>query len=468
MQDELIEINKGNLVFQNIKNEIVNLAGVMGGLNSACNKNTKCVIVECAYFNPEIIMGKAIRYALNSEAAHKFERHVDPNCHEHVLRRFLKVVDDHSNIKNVQLYSNSYIPILDKKLDLDTGKINNILGTEIRDADCKSYLNKLGLKVKGSSIHIPSYRHDISSINDIAEEVARAKGYNNIKPIKFHILSKDSKEKAVNKEIKVKNLLINNGFCEVINNPFTREKNENSIIVDNPLDSNRNFLRTNLKKSLLNNLLYNERRQQDSIKLFEISDVYNSSSNNSERFIGIIVSGRVDNNYIDFSRKLDMKYLSNFLREYLDKKTVFKCEVISKNDLKSKSKNEIVYTEIELNEDFELNYSDDKNIFSRIDFKYVPISDFPSSIRDLSFSVTDFSKSDQLQKYLLNFEDKILKQVFIFDYFFNEKRSEIKIGFRLIFQSTESTITEKEVNRVINKIIKFTSTIKGIEIPGLK
>ena len=89
--------------------------------------------------------------------------------------------------------------------------------------------------------------------------------------------------------MKLKNLLIKNGFHEVINDPFTAESNEDSIEIDNPLDSSRKFLRTSLKKSLLENLLYNERRQQDSIKLFEISDIYNISSEYSKRYIGIII-----------------------------------------------------------------------------------------------------------------------------------------------------------------------------------
>ena len=76
------------------------------------------------------------------------------------------------------------------------------------------------------------------------------------------------------KEHNLKNFLIGNGFYEVINNPFVSEFNKHSIEVDNPLDVNKKFLRTSLKESLINNLLFNERRQKDSVKLFEISDIY--------------------------------------------------------------------------------------------------------------------------------------------------------------------------------------------------
>ena len=80
-------------------------------------------------------------------------------------------------------------------------------------------------------------------------------------------------------EQNVKDFLIKNGFFEVINNPFVNTEENNTIKVDNPLDSNRQYIRTNLQISLIEKFLYNERRQQDSIKLFEISDVYSIDSN---------------------------------------------------------------------------------------------------------------------------------------------------------------------------------------------
>ena len=153
-------------------------------------------------------------------------------------------------------------------------------------------------------------------------------------------------------DFKIKNLLINNGFCEVINDPFTFECNKASIEIDNPLDANRRYLRTSLKQSLLENLIYNEKRQQDSIKLFEIADIYANESNSSKRFAGIIMSGRVDKNYLDFNKKLDKKYLLNIFQNHIDDKTCLNFEDISRVDLKLKSKNTITYLEIELNKLF--------------------------------------------------------------------------------------------------------------------
>ena len=142
-------------------------------------------------------------------------------------------------------------------------------------------------------------------------------------------------------------------------------------------------------------------------------------------------------------------------------------EVISRDNIKSKSKNVITYLEIEIDEFFYVNYSNNVAKKNKLDIKYSPISDYPSSFRDLSFSIKDYSKSKALQNFILNYENELLKEVFIFDYFFNEKNAEIKIGFRFIFQSIERTITEQEVNMVMNLIIEHTCSIEGVNIPGL-
>lgn len=466
--DNKIELKAGDLAFINNKNEVINLAGIMGGSSTSCKKDTKSVLIECAYFNSEAIIGKSVQYALTSDAAHKFERGVDPNCHEYILRRFLKIVEECTKISNIEIYTESHSENKKNIVEFCEKKINKILGTNLSKKDCIGHLHNLGFENNESQIKIPSHRHDISSINDIAEEIARAIGYDNIdqKNLEFFSL-KDKKINQNSSEFNLKNLLIDNGFSETINNPFTSVNDENSIEVDNPLDINRRFLRTDLKNSLLDNLLFNERRQKDSIKLFEISDIYSKSLSQKKRCIGIIISGRVDKNYKDFSKKLDINYLSNLINENILNIPNLNYETISRSSINSKSKNKIIYLEIEFSETFHCSYISNSKHENKIDTTYKPISSFPSSIRDLSFSVKEFSNFKPLQDYMLNFNDEFLKDSYIFDYFFNEKNDEIKIGFRLVFQSIDSTITEDQVNKIIDIIIADTKKLSGIAIPGL-
>ncbi len=463
--DKKINIDKGDLVFSNNNHEVINLAGVVGSKNTACNEETKSVIIECAHFNPDSIIGKSLKYDINSEAAHKFERNVDPFCHNYVLRRLINIIERHSSIINLELFSEIYDKQEKIEIPIDLIKINKILGINIDKAECLIYLQKLGFTLHENMIQVPSYRNDIHSINDIAEEIARAIGYDNIKSQTIDISTKRHSKININ-EFNLKKSLINEGFCEVINNPFIGKGSKKSVLVDNPLDSNRKYLRTNLRDSLIDNLLFNERRQKDSIKLFEISDIYSNDSRMGKRFIGIIASGRIDKNYLDFSTIISDQYLE----QILSKNNIEQFEVIeiSRQSLNSKSKNPIIYCEINLDEISldNINY-EELSIKDINNIQYVPISEFPSSKRDLSFSVKDFSKCKKLEELILNFENTLLKEVFVFDYYKNEKMKQIKIGFRFIFQSTDRTLKVEEIDYVMNDIIKQTTQIKSVDIPGI-
>ena len=472
--DKTIKLEDENLVFvQN--DEVINLAGVMGGSSTACSKDTKSVIVECAYFNPENVIGQSIKYDIKSDAAHKFERGVDPLCHEKVLRRFLKIVDEHATIKNVEIFKRDYISHNSTEIPFSIERINNILGLSCNSEELQDYLTKLGFNIDKNKIIAPSYRSDIKTENDIAEEVARVIGYNNIptQPIKIPKLSNTSAKNLELLENNIKTLLISEGFFEVINDPFVNHETNNSIKLDNPLDSGRKNLRINLEKSLIDNLLYNERRQQDSIKLFEITDVYyiEKKELKSKRKLGIICSGRVGKNYLDFSRKIDSKYLTNILEKF-NKKISFNPHLINRDELETKLNDKIIYLEIDLNElenyDFDI-LDKEKFILNKNNFKkYIPISSFPSSVRDLSFAVADKEKYHDLQNLLLDYKDILIKEIFVFDFYHNENKDEIKIGFRFVFQSNSSTITEGEVNKIMNEIIEKALSIPSVEIPGLK
>ena len=166
-----ISLKDNNCIFE-IDGEIISLAGVMGGASTACSTNTKKVLVECAYFKPESIIGKAIQYNLTSDAAHRFERGVDAECHTLVLRRFIKIISEHANIKSLKTKSFNSQKLQKKHIPFSVKKINQILGTGIDQSNYINILNNLNFVIESNNVLVPSYRHDINSENDF-EEVAR-------------------------------------------------------------------------------------------------------------------------------------------------------------------------------------------------------------------------------------------------------------------------------------------------------
>ena len=465
--DKKINLTDKNSVFL-LNNEVINLAGVVGGKRTSCSSETKTVLVECAFFKPEKIIGKSIKYDIQSEASHKFERSVDPACHETVMRRFINLVSEHSNIKKMSFVSYKFRDIAAHKIPVNVSKINQIIGINISEDEYLSYLLRLGFTIDNALITVPSYRSDIETQNDLAEEVARAIGYNNILRKELTIPNgKMSNHYDI--ENKLRYFLLDQGFYEVINSPFVNSSSDVSIKVDNPLDSNREYLRTNIISSLLDNLIFNERRQKDSIKLFEISDVYTSINNKTHRVrrLSIIASGRAGHNYENFSTKINIKHLTKIFHEALPSEN-FDFQILTRDSLNTKIKNEIIGCEVDISSFSSevLNYKEASKS-PRNFIQYQPISELPCSKRDLSFSIKDFTKCKSLEDYIFGLNEELLKEVFIFDYFNNEKNAEIKIGFRFIFQSNNLTITETEVNDVIGVIINYSKKIKGITLPGL-
>lgn len=461
---EDIELNSGEYVFK-CGEEIINFAGVMGGENTKCTEFSKSVLVECAYFNPDMIIGKSLQYDLNSDAAYKFERGTDINSHNFALRRFIKIVDDHAKIKSLAIKPNKDFHYVNRYIDRDYKKINKILGTSYDDAFIDNILIKLGFKAD-KKFEIPSWRNDIETTNDLAEEIARVVGYNTIQASSINLKKRVINKNLNSKENSIRNYLINKGYTEIINDPFISDKNSQSINVDNPLDSNRQFLRTNIINSLLKNLDYNEKRQKESIKLFEISDIYKKNNSiDSEKYIAIIISGRQGLDHKNFNKKLDQTYLSDTIRELEVNES--KIKEINRSSLNSKIKNKIFYIECNV-DDINISFGQHDKKRDQFSFnKASPISEFPSSTRDISISINDKDSLEYVIQKVFQVDLHNLKDIFIFDYYNNVDKNITKIGFRFIFQSNVKTLEEHEIDKEMLKVFKAIKNFTGVEIPGL-
>ena len=476
LNGKVLSLQDGDYVFSS-EDELINLAGIMGGKRFSCSKSTTKVLVECAYFEPDSILGKSTKYNLHSEASYRFERGCDIDIHNEALRRFIRIVLDHTEIINLKiktfdtgLRKNTVIPF-------NSSKISEILGVDIPKCELTLILEKFGFRVN-SDVTVPSFRSDVESLNDLAEEVARAFGYDNIDRKQFEIKDLNSEnlilqENLASREERkeyIRYNLVKSGFTEVINFPFTQNKESYSFKLDNPLDSNKPFLRTCLRESLVNNLLYNERRQRDSIKLFELTEVYTKDSNNelqSKTALALIASGRMGKNYKEFTKKISKDTLKGSLCEIFNEKD-FNIEEINRSDLDTKKKDKIFFMEILLDDLKNLEKKEklsDDNL--DMDFKtFEPISDFPLINRDLSLLLKKQTSLDALNECINSIDIPILKETFIFDFYYNEKDSFLKIGYRFVFQSIEKTLQDKEVDKAMSNIVRSVLNIGEIEIPG--
>lgn len=459
------KISSGDLVFTS-NNKIVNLAGIMGGEYSACDKETKKVIVEFAFFIPESISGRAVKYNLISDASHKFERGIDYNLQETAMRRFIKIVSEHCKINEVKVFSQEAQKFTNKTIPFDPQKINSILGTNLEDSVITGVLRSLDFELS-NYLKVPSYRNDIENTNDLAEEIARVVGYDNLPRKNYHFDSKVDFSETKEVEKKLKYFFVKNGFNEVINESFVSSKSDGAIKIDNPIDTNRTFFRTDLKQSLVNNLEFNERRQKEIVKLFEISEVYlDGAEQNPLKKIGLIISGRRGKNPIDFSKKLDENYLKDIFEEVGFEILKFS-EEIDRSNVNSKSKAKVHYAEF-LITDIKDNLENFNHNFDKFKFnKYRGVSDFPSSNRDFSFLVDSFDKKSKIEKKLMEHDSKDLREFYNFDIFENAKTGEIKLGYRLVFQSFSETLNDQIIDEEVKEILKPILSIRGIKIPGL-
>lgn len=461
-----IKLRKNDLVFTD-DDKIINLAGIMGGENTACDKDSREVIIECAYFEPEAIIGKSLKYDLNSDAAFRFERGVDRNIQEKALRRFLKIISDHADIKSAQIFTREEKNKKNITIPFEKEKIEKILGIKLNKKDFSSKLEKLSFNVS-NKIEVPSFRHDISSNNDIAEELARVIGYDSF-PRKQISIQNSFENNSGRIENMIRAFLRKNNFNEVINFPFTSVVDEYSFKIDNPIDSNKSFFRISARESMINNLGFNERRQKDSIRLFEISEHYSILDDKlkSEKKLSLIASGRIGENFKEFSKFIDEKFMLNILKKIFDDKFITG-EEISRESIDSKSKTKVFFYEINLK-----NVKDEfKKSFNKIDIPfpkkmYIQTSDFPSTYRDISFMLKDKKDIDVFLREIESLDLSNLKKSFIFDFFENKKQGNFKIGIRFVFQSNSRTLTDIEIKKQYNKIIESALRINGVSIPGL-
>ena len=293
-EDETLTTLDGNV--RNLKagmlviaddNKAIGLAGIMGGENSEIMDDTTMVVFESANFNGTSIRQTALALGMRTEASGKFEKNLDPMMTLPAVLRACELVEllECGDVLDGTIDVINYVPEA-KTLPLEPEKINRLLGTNIPKEDMVKYLNLLEIGVEGDTILIPSFRPDLNLMADIAEEVGRAYGYNEIPTTAFRTSTQGGYSPEMKVEAKAGQLCRGLGYSEIITYSFVSpavfdqirlpadSPLRNALRIQNPLGEDTSIMRTIALPSMMEILSRNNAYHNKSVKLYEVAKIY--------------------------------------------------------------------------------------------------------------------------------------------------------------------------------------------------
>ena len=265
----------------------IGLAGIMGGENSEIKDDTTMVVFESANFNGTSIRQTALALGMRTEASGKFEKNLDPMMTVPAVQRACELVEllECGDVLDGIIDIINYVP-QERTLPLEPEKINHLLGTNISKEDMVMYLNRLEIPVENDIIAVPSFRPDLVRMVDIAEEVGRSFGYNEIPVTQFRTATHGGYSQEMKLEAKAGALCRGLGYSEIITYSFTSptvfdqirlpadSPLRNTLRIQNPLGEDTSIMRTIALPSMLEILSRNNAYHNKAAKLYEVAKVY--------------------------------------------------------------------------------------------------------------------------------------------------------------------------------------------------
>ena len=461
----------------------VGLAGVMGGLSTEVENDTKDIIIEAAIFN-NIKIRKTSKKILRSESSNRFEKGLDPKRTYMAIERSCHLLEKYADAEIVGgMLSYDKEEKNEKEINITVEKINKVLGIEISKEKVLEIFKDLGFIAKDTKdfikVTVPTRRLDIKIEEDLIEEVGRIYGMDNIKgklPVLASKLGKFNKTKR-----ELKNKLVDLGLNETLTyslisntevHKYTTDNFEEIMLAD-PMSEDRNTLRYSLLPSLKEVYEYNNARNNSDISIFEIGKSFYKENNEykEKEKLAILLSG---NYYLDIKKtKVDFYILKGIVEEILDflgfnGRYNFVLENLPQelhpgqsaliniqgNNLgiigklhPNITKKDIYVFEIDLDKLLSLHPS-------KMTYKDIP--KYPSMIKDVAFILDKNIYSEEIEKSIKKAAGKLLKNIEVFDIYTGDNISKDKksIAYSLTFSDPNRTLTEEEVMKSFNNIIK--------------
>ncbi len=474
------------------------IGGVFGGEGSGVTSETKDVLLECAFFSPDAIRGRARRYGLHTDASMRYERGVDyarqADCMERATQLLIDICGgDAGPIAGFE--SESALPKSNTVL-LRRTKLDSLLGHEIPSIDVVEILTRLGCDVSetdnGWTAESPSWRFDIAIEQDLIEEVGRIYGYDNI-PNQAPVagLSMNLHKEANQSLKRVRDLLVDRGYHEAITYSFVEPEQQKlvvpgveALILPFPISADMSAMRLGLIQGLLNTVVHNQKRQQPRVRLFESGlrfipdEAVENGMRQEQMLAGVIAGSRgeehwdIENNTVDF---YDLKGDLEAVLELTSNETAYSFTSTKHPALHPGQAAAIVvdgkevgvigtvHPELErafgLNGRtivFEIEWS---AINTRVLPEAVAVSKFPSNRRDIALVVADDIASGDIVEACLDAGGSFLTDVSLFDVYVGKGVEEGKksLAIALTLQSVERTLEDADIAGAVEAIVANVS-----------
>ena len=480
-------LDENNLVIADEKKAVA-IAGVMGGLNSEIEEDTKTVVFESAVFNGGSIRKTAKKVGLRTESSSRFEKGLSAENALRAINRAVELV----GILGIGTVVDGKIDIYPtkqkiNKIKFDTEKINNLLGTKISKEEMVKILENLEIKVENDVAIAPYFRMDLEFVADLAEEVARFYGYDKLETT---LIKADTTLGIRNKEQKIKKnikeVLVNNGFSEIYTYGFVskndleksnidEEIKKYAITIINPLSEEYKLMRPSTIPSMLQTLATNYNKKNEATKLFDISRNYKNINQEIEK--GEVPLQEEILTIGMYSDDIDFYVLKGIIENILEFINV------NRYDIEKETKNrsyhpgrcanlkvgiDTIATFGEIHPEVLENYGIGKRAYmaeinitklvkySRVNKKYVEVPKFPAVERDIAVIVDENIEVGQIEKIITKKAKKLLESIKLFDIYRDEKLGENKksVAYSLIFRDKNKTLSDEEINTIMNNIIK--------------
>ena len=472
----------------------VGLAGVMGGLETEVEPDTKNIIIESAIFD-SVKVRKTSKKIVRSEASNRFEKGLDPERTKMAIERACKLLEEYAGgtvVTGTVEYDKTNNK--EKEIEITFKNINDVLGTIIPNEEILNVFRKLGFtyKVNGEKIKVtvPTRRLDISIKEDLIEEVSRIYGVDNIEgKLPIVPMRKGSYDKT---QREIRNKMIALGLKETLTYVLINDKEVNGYTLDkfeplkllDPITEDRNTLRYSMIPSLYKVYEYNKAREQKEISIFEIGkgfykkgEVYGEDTKLCVLMSGKYSTGLNNNKTVDFyvikgiaEEVLD--YLGyagrySFMKQEMPKEMhPGQSAMINVNGSNigmigkihpSVTKDDVYVLEINLDELFT------KKVGK---MKYKEFSKFPSINKDIALVVDKKSVSKDIEKVIKSAGGSLLTNIEVFDVYTGvgvgiDKKS---IAYSLTFSDMKKTLTDEEINGLMDKIIDTVSKKCGAKL----